>query len=296
MSFCTKIGVVLLLALAVGCQEVPRYLGGGKVVLAEAAGKKLYARDVRTVIPQGMTGEDSVAFMNRYIEKWVHRQLKLREAEQLFSDSERDIDSLVEEYRQALLIRKFDQHLIDERIDTLITAAQIADYHREHLSDFKVNQTLVKGRIVRFEANNRQAQKLRKLMAQNTPSQQQDFADICTKNNFVLNDYSSSWVTFSEFLGYLPTLRSQSYDALLSSRTVQEMSDGHSRYYFEITDVLRPGDPEPLERSEAIVRRILYNQRQNEIIRAYDQEVYAKAVEEGKVKIHEEEKDEKIEN
>lgn len=287
MNFCTKIGVVLLLALAVGCQEVPRYLGGGKVVLAEAAGKKLYARDVRTVVPQGMTGEDSVAFMNRYIEKWIHRQLKLREAEQLFSDSERDIDSLVEEYRQALLIRKFDQHLIDRRIDTLITADQIAAYHREHLSDFKVNQTLVKGRIVRFDANNRQAQKLRKLMGQNNPSQQQDFADICTKNNFVLNDFSSSWVTFSEFLGYLPTLRSQSYDALLSSRAVQEMSDGHSRYYFEITDVLRPGDPEPLERSEEIVRRILYNQRQNEIIRAYDEEVYAKAVDEGEVKIHE---------
>ena len=127
-------------------------------------------------------------------------------------------------------------------------------------------------------------------MTQPGSSRQQEFADICTKNNFVLNDFSSSWVTFSEFLGYLPTLRNQSYDALLSSRAVQEMSDGHSRYYFEISDVLRPGDPEPLERSEAIVRRILYNQRQNEIIRAYDEEVYRKAVEEGRAKIHEEEK------
>ena len=88
-------------------------------------------------------------------------------------------------------------------------------------------------------------------MTQPGSSRQQEFADICTKNNFVLNDFSSSWVTFSEFLGYLPTLRNQSYDALLSSRAVQEMSDGHSRYYFEISDVLRPGDPEPLERSEA---------------------------------------------
>ena len=124
-------------------------------------------------------------------------------------------------------------------------------------------------------------------MTQPGSSRQQEFADICTKNNFVLNDFSSSWVTFSEFLGYLPTLRNQSYDALLSSRAVQEMSDGHSRYYFEISDVLRPGDPEPLERSEAIVRRILYNQRQNEIIRAYDEEVYRKAVGGGRVKIHE---------
>ena len=145
MSFCAKIGAVLLLVLAVGCQEVPRYWGGGRVVLAEAAGRKLYAREVKAAIPKGVVGEDSVAFVNRYVEKWVHKQLKLHEAEELFSDAEQDIDSLVEEYRQALLIRKFDQHLIEERIDTLVTADQIAAYHREHASDFKVNQTLVKG-------------------------------------------------------------------------------------------------------------------------------------------------------
>ena len=112
MSFCAKIGAVLLLVLAVGCQEVPRYWGGGRVVLAEAAGRKLYAREVKAAIPKGVVGEDSVAFVNRYVEKWVHKQLKLHEAEELFSDAEQDIDSLVEEYRQALLIRKFDQHPI----------------------------------------------------------------------------------------------------------------------------------------------------------------------------------------
>lgn len=54
------------------------------------------------------------------------------------------------------------------------------------------------------------------------------------------------------------------------------MSDGHSRYYFEISDVLRPGDPEPLERSGAIVRRILTTSGRTRIIRAYDEEVYEK--------------------
>ena len=71
MSFCAKIGAVLLLVLAVGCQEVPRYWGGGRVVLAEAAGRKLYAREVKAAIPKGVVGEDSVAFVNRYVEKWV---------------------------------------------------------------------------------------------------------------------------------------------------------------------------------------------------------------------------------
>ena len=58
MSFCAKIGAVLLLVLAVGCQEVPRYWGGGRVVLAEAAGRKLYAREVKAAIPKGVVGED----------------------------------------------------------------------------------------------------------------------------------------------------------------------------------------------------------------------------------------------
>ena len=119
MSFCAKIGAVLLLVLAVGCQEVPRYWGGGRVRVGRGwpVGKLVRARRLRLRFRREWSARDSVAFVNRYVEKWVHKQLKLHEAEELFSDAEQDIDSLVEEYRQALLIRKFDQHLIEERID-----------------------------------------------------------------------------------------------------------------------------------------------------------------------------------
>lgn len=291
MNSCLKIGVALLMVLLIGCQEVPRYLGGSRV-LAEAAGEKLYTRDVRAVVPRGMSGEDSVAFMERYIDKWINKQLKLHEAEQIFSESEQDIDSLVEEYRQALLIRKLDYRLIEENLDTVVTAEQIAAYHKNHLSDFKVNQTLVKGRIVRFNAANRQAPRLRKLMTANTPSQQQDFVDICTKNQFDLTDFTSKWVPYSEFLSYLPTLRSQNYDALLSSSSVQEMKDSRSGYYFQITGVLHPGEPEPLERVEQTVRRILLTQRQNEIIRTYEDRIYQEALEEGTIRVYNEEEKE----
>lgn len=291
MNSCLKIGVALLMVLLIGCQEVPRYLGGSRV-LAEAAGEKLYTRDVRAVVPRGMSGEDSVAFMERYIDKWINKQLKLHEAEQIFSESEQDIDSLVEEYRQALLIRKLDYRLIEENLDTVVTAEQIAAYHKNHLSDFKVNQTLVKGRIVRFNAANRQASRLRKLMTANTPSQQQDFVDICTKNQFELTDFTSKWVPYSEFLSYLPTLRSQNYDALLSSSSVQEMKDSRSGYYFQITGVLHPGEPEPLERVEQTVRRILLTQRQNEIIRTYEDRIYQEALEEGTIRVYNEEEKE----
>ena len=295
MSFCAKIGAVLLLVLAVGCQEVPRYWGGGRVVLAEAAGRKLYAREVKAAIPKGVVGEDSVAFVNRYVEKWVHKQLKLHEAEELFSDAEQDIDSLVEEYRQALLIRQLDQHYVDRSIDTVFTADEIAAYYNAHKADFKLDRTIVKGRIVRFGEGYRQAAKLKTLMGARSEAQQQDFRDICEKNDFTVDDFRDQWIDFPEFLSYLPTLRSQSYDSVLATAAVQEMRDSHAHYYFQIDAVLREGEPIPLERLRGTIRRILFNQRKGEIIRAHEEELCARAAEMGEVKIFADEKPKKDE-
>ena len=108
------------------------------------------------------------------------------------------------------------------------------------------------------------------------------------KNNFAVNDFREQWIDFPEFLSYLPTLRSQSYDPVLASTAVQEMRDSHSRYYFQIEAVMREGEPIPLERLSGTIRRILFNQRKGEIIRNHEEELYRRATEEGEVKLFEE--------
>ncbi|KAA2654793.1 hypothetical protein F2S32_08700, partial [Alistipes onderdonkii] len=190
-------------------------------------------------------------------------------AEILFSASADDIDKMVEEYRQALLIRKLDQHYVDRSIDTTFTENEIAAYYNAHKADFRLDRTLVKGRIVQFGEGYRQARKLRELMGTKSEARQQDFRDICAKNDFTVTDFSDQWVDFPEFLSYLPTLRSQNYDPVLASTAVQEMRDSHSHYYFQIDAVRREGEPIPLERLRGTIRRILFNQRQSEIIRSH---------------------------
>ena len=248
-----------------GCQELPGYFASD-TTLARAGGSELKMRDVESVVPKGVTGEDSAAFMKVYIDRWVRKQLKLQEAEILFSASADDIDKMVEEYRQALLIRKLDQHYVDRSIDTTF-----------------------KGRIVQFGEGYRQARKLRELMGTKSEARQQDFRDICAKNDFTVTDFSDQWVDFPEFLSYLPTLRSQNYDPVLASTAVQEMRDSHSHYYFQIDAVRREGEPIPLERLRGTIRRILFNQRQSEIIRSHEEELYNRACEGGSIKIFENE-------
>ena len=112
MTLRTKIAVVAATLFLGGCQELPGYFASD-TTLARAGGSELKMRDVESVVPKGVTGEDSAAFMKVYIDRWVRKQLKLQEAEILFSASADDIDKMVEEYRQALLIRKLDQHYVD---------------------------------------------------------------------------------------------------------------------------------------------------------------------------------------
>lgn len=278
-----KIAVAAGVLLLAGCRELPRYFSSDTVI-ARAGGQELCIKDVRSVVPAGLSGEDSAAYMELYVDRWVRKQLKLREAETLFSSSAGDIDRMVEEYRQALLIRQLDQHYVDQSVDTVFTADEIAAYYNAHKGDFKLDHPIVKGRIVRFDAFYRQAAQLKQLMAAESAAQQQDFSDICEKNDFAVNDFCGQWVDFSEFLSYLPTLRSQSYDSVLASTAVQEMRDSHSRYYFQIDAVLREGEPIPLERLNATIRRILFNQRKGEIIRNHEEELYRQAVEAGDVK------------
>ena len=284
MNLRAKITVAAGVLLLAGCRELPRYFASGTTI-ARAGGKELKMGDVRSVVPQGLTGDDSAAFMRVYVDRWVVKQLKLQEAGTLFSSSAADIDKMVEEYRQALLIRKLDQHYVDRSIATVFTADEIAAYYNAHKADFKLDRTIVKGRIVRFAEGYRQAAKLKTLMASKTEAQQQDFRDICEKNGFTVSDFRDQWVDFTDILSYQPTPRSQSYDPLLASTAVQEMRDSHSHYYFQIDAVRREGEPIPPERLRGTIRRILFNQRQGEIIRRHEEELCARAAENGEVKI-----------
>ena len=285
MTLRTKIAVVAATLFLAGCQELPGYFASD-TTLARAGGSELKMRDGESVVPKGVTGEDSAAFMKVYVDRWVRKQLKLQEAEILFSASADDIDKMVEEYRQALLIRKLDQHYVDRSIDTVFTADEIAAYYNAHKADFKLDRTIVKGRIVRFGEGYRQAAKLKTLMGARSEAQQQDFSDLCAKNDFAVNDFREQWIDFPEFLSYLPTLRSQNYDAMLATTAVQEMRDSHSHYFFQIEDVRREGEPIPPERLRGTIRRILFNRRQGEVIRRHEEELFDRASENGEVSVY----------
>lgn len=285
-----KIFSLAAVVATVSCRELPDYLVSDTTI-ARVGRNELKTSDIAEVIPAGLAGADSVSFVKLYVDKWLVRQLKVEEADRLFSGSERDIEKLVEDYRQSLLMRKVDQYYVDEQMSTDFTDKDIADYYNTHKSDFILDRTLVKGRILRFDASYRQSKKLMEQMREAVTSQTgaKTFSDVCEKNDFLLVDNRSEWVSFSDFLCNLPTTSQQDYQSLLDKSGIQEMKANDARYYFDFTSVCRKGNVAPLEMVSDKIRRILLAQRRSEIIRLHEEQIVSEAVSSGHARIYGEE-------
>lgn len=282
-----KISVFVMLLGAVSCRELPDYLMGDDVI-ARVGGELLTVQDISAVVPSNLKGDDSLSFVKQYTDKWLVRQLKVNEADELFSGTEKDIEKLVEDYRQTLLTSKVDQYYIDQQMSDDVSQEDITEYYNTHKSQFLLDRTLVKGRILRFDATYRQSAKLKTQMQKAATSQNDDkaFSDLCAKNNFLLIDNRSEWVNFADFLSNLPIPQSQNNEPLLDKMGVQELKIGSDCYYFDFTSVCRKGNVAPLEIVSDNIRRILITQRRSQIIKSHEEQILKSALEGGDAKVY----------
>lgn len=256
----------------------------GDVVIAEVDTKSLMLSELSSNIPKEFKGEDSLAFVEVYIDKWIRKQVKIREAERVFFTSEADIEAMVEEYRQLLLIKKLDERYVNLSIDTIYTDSQIARYYQDNATNFRLNREIVKGEVLRVPLGSDQTKKLDKLFGSDSESKRADMLSICEKNGFVYTDLSASWVDAVEIFDLLPIVRSEQTDKLLTKRGVAHIKDSDYDYYYQIFDNLESGDIAPLEWVRSTIRTILATERQQALIRSNEESLYGSALLDGVVR------------
>ena len=273
-----KIALLLMVTIPVSCKRFANPFAGGDKVLAEVGGEKLYVHDLSSIFTPDMAPEDSVKILGSYVDRLVKMQLKIQEAERMFESSQQDIDRMVEEYRNSLLTHKVDQYYVDKLIDTLFTDSQIGEYYRKNQADFVLDKTLLKARVVRLPRSYGPKNKIKELMMASGEDRYQDLVDLCVKNNFELTELNG-WTDFSTLLSLLPTDRTENYDDLLTTDRVSEMETSSDVYYVRILVFRRPGDRAPQESVQDLIRRVIFNQRKEEIVRAHEDSLYRHAME-----------------
>lgn len=270
------IALLAALALATGCNKLKLYTFDKGEVIASVGERELYASDIARMIEPGIPAKDSLAALQSIVDTWVRKEVKTAAAEAALSDHGRDIEEMVAQYRSALLTYKYEQEWLGGRLDTTVTADQVSDYYSTNRDDFRLAGPIVKARIARIPAGLRQSRKLEEMFRSERENDQNDFLNICQKNQYSTDDFSSEWTDFSSVIQHLPFSQSN-FDDFLRTRKYYEVEDDQYKYMMVI-DAYRPtGDYSPMERETENIRKIILNKRRQALLEQLEDSLYTSA-------------------
>ena len=277
---------LIVATTVVACSNGDSIMGRNKNnrVVATVDDNELKLGEILRGMPEGLTGADSATFAKMYIDNWVLNNLKLARAEKVLTTQE-EVNRLVEGYRQSLIMRQLDQYYLDEELNTEITDEQIRTHYKLYSQQFTLDHDKVKGIVVRVSKDFRNSSSLREALGEASKNGAQEISAMAEKHDLQISDLTSEWVTFSDFLSYLPTVRTRSYDNLLSKGKVQTMTADDVIFYFTITDIVQRGKKAPIESVTEDIRRMIYAERRSLIIERYEEELKREAMAEQRIEI-----------
>ncbi len=274
--------------VATSCRDsaTPFFTSQRGSVVALVGEKRLYSEDVARSLPANVVGSDSVAFVELYVDRWVKHQIKVDEAERIFSSSSTQIDKMVEEYRNTLLSQRLDQLYLNTIGSAPFTHEDIEEYYRHSGSHFKLTTPIVKGVILRIPADHNYRTTIATMMKSRSAETRENLISMCDKSQDMLfEEFTSEWIDYSSFIARMPVVQGDS-EVYMSRRGVQSLRDDTHIYLFEIVDCRKVGQTKPLERAEEQIRKLLTKQFHNRVIREREEERYDRVMSSDKVKIY----------
>lgn len=248
------------------------------IVLAKIGDKSLFLSEIQPSIPENVEGADSALFVKEQVKKWVEQTLLLQMAELNLSESEKNIEKEIEDYRKSLLIYAYEKAFIAQKLDTLISDNEVANYYEGNLQNFELKDYVVKVLYTKLEKNAPQISYLR-TMINNTEEQEVRYQleDYCRQfaTNYMLED--QVWLYFEDLLKEIP-IKTYNIDAFLKNNKVVEIEDEQYLYFLVIKDYRLKDSVSPLELEKSRIKSIILNKRKLELTKSMRKDLYQDAL------------------
>ncbi|MDR0419690.1 MAG: peptidyl-prolyl cis-trans isomerase, partial [Prevotellaceae bacterium] len=133
--------------------------------LVKVGNQTLYMSDVESMFPKNTwSSKDTNNLLKRHIESWAKQQLLLQLAEDnLSTEIQKYISKQVEDYRSSLLVYRYEQMYVDQRLDTVISEKEYEDFYNAHKQTMVLSNPIVKVLFIKLKKNSPYLDKIKKL-------------------------------------------------------------------------------------------------------------------------------------
>lgn len=273
-----RIGLVFL--ICIGLSSCSFFQKKEKTHLVSIYDKDLYYEDVKSSFQNNISTEDSLQLLNTLIEKWVKKQVLIHKAKINLDDELMDVEKQVQDYKNSLLIYKYQNILVNQKLDTLVSDLDLKNYYVDNKSNFKIKNDFVQINYVKVKKEVPNLWKLLKWYKSEDSKFLELLEDYCYQ---FADEYSlhSDWILLSDLMYKLPNgTRANQF----RSKKYFELKDENFYYFVYVKKKKNTGEISPFELEKKQIKTILINKRKLDFLSNMENQLYKEALSKNLIK------------
>jgi len=258
-----------------------------RTVVARAGDRMLYLDQIPSnLVISGLNETDSISAIQSYLRRWARKELLALRAEQnLTAEYKAEVNRQLDEMRNNLLIYQYQQQMIIQKMDTVVTESEMQDYYVGNLNTFTLTSNIVKALLIKMPAETPDLDKVRKLYRSSQTEDIHELEDYCLQFALRYDDFDDEWITFTQLLMEVP-LESDRQEEWLTRNSSAELKDDDYVYFIVVREYRLRNSTAPFEYISGQVKTIILNNRRNDFLQKLEDGIYNEAVRSSTLQIY----------
>ncbi len=246
----------------------------------------LYEEDIKSLVGDGVSAEDSAIIVNSYINRWATQQLLIDRAKLNLPEArQKEFNELVENYKNELYTNAYTDAVVSKELDSIFTDTIVASYYEQNKENFKLSQDLVKLRYINLEANNTNLDKIKDWFVRFNEEDKVKLQENALQfKNYSFNDLV--WIKTATVYDKVTPLSVEDRAKLLRKDNYIELKDSIETYLIYVNDALKKNDQAPLEYAKPTVEQILLNKQKLELVKQLEKDITKDAIKNNQFEIY----------
>lgn len=232
----------------------------------------------------GLSSKDSARVADSYIQQWATSLIVYDRSKEIKS---REIDEMVENYRRSLCQHEWERKQIAQKMPMLIEDSLVLEFYEQNKQHFILDRAILRGLLLIMPVGAPNLEKLKDMVEVPHEEENIEWVEKYAYQYAVGYElFLDDWKTVEQIAVYMPYSQDELSKQIKQKKQILAQ-DSLNVYLLQVTDFCGKGEYKPLEYVQDEIKELILSQRQVEFIRLLREDLYEKAVQQGKLKRYE---------
>lgn len=263
--------ILTIVSLLCSCSVIDRKQQDQDIAVS-LGGKTISNKELTALTIQSETPEDSAALADAYIRQWAGDILFYDKASK---DKDPEIEALVEAYRRQLYIKRYEDRLVQHKMDHTLAADTIQAYYDKHPELFRLHTSVVQGVLLTIPVGAPNMPKLKTWLREpmeNIEKIEKYAYQYATGYELFVD----KWKSTNQIMLKMP-ITEEALQTALRSQHLIEVQDSSQVYLLQLTDKRLVSELMPIELAENEIRELMLAERRADFIQEQKDNLYNEA-------------------